>query len=265
MSNITLNDGRAMPALGMGVYKVPENQTAMVVRQGLDTGFRLIDTAAMYRNERGVGEGGGQDDVWITTKAGPPRQERADVARAIDESLALIGRDAVDLYLIHWPRPSAGLFVEAWRGLIDARDAGKATSIGVCNFMPEHLDALADTGVVPAINQIELHPGFQQRDVVAYNQDHGIVTQSWSPLGRGETIGDPRIAAIADRIGATPAQVIIAWHLAKGYAVIPKASSKPHLDENFAARDVTLSPVDVAAIDAMDSPDGRMGPDPRSM
>jgi 2,5-diketo-D-gluconate reductase A len=265
-TNLTLNDGRSLPQLGMGVYKIPESQTAMVVREGIDIGFRLVDTAAFYQNERGVGDGTKGSDVFVTTKLAPGRHDAAEVAIAIDESLALLGRDSVDLYLIHWPVPSRAKFVEAWQALIAARDAGKALSIGVCNFLPEHLDAIvAATGVTPAINQIELHPTFQQRDIQAYNRDHGIVTQSWSPLGRGATLADARIVAIADKHARSAAQVIIAWHLAKGLAVIPKASDREHLSDNFAALDVTLDEDDIAQIDAMDDPEARMGPDPRSM
>ena len=261
MTNLTLNDGAAMPQLGLGTYQIPDAQVAGIVRAGIDAGFRLIDTAAIYHNERGVGEGLVHDDVFLTTKLWNDRH--GDAAAALDESLALLGRDAVDLYLIHWPNPAADDYVAAWRALIDLRDAGKARSIGVSNFLPEHLDRIIEaTGVTPAVNQIELHPTFQQRDCVAYNADHGIVTQSWSPLGQGETLKDERIVGIADRLDATPAQVIIAWHLAKGFSVVPKTGNIDRLASNFAAQDVTLSEADLSAIDAMDDPDGRMGPDP---
>lgn len=266
MTDLTLNDGRAMPRLGMGVYKVPEGQTAGIVRNGLDTGFRLVDTAAFYQNERGVGDGAKGTGAWITTKLAPGRHDADEVAKALDESLALLGRDSVDLYLIHWPMPRQGKYVEAWRALVDAREAGKAVSIGVCNFMPEHLDAIiAATGVTPAVNQIELHPAFQQRDVQSYDRDHGIVTQSWSPLGRGDGLKDERLARIAAAHRRSTAQIVIAWHLAKRLAVIPKASSAEHLTDNFAAQDVALSDDDIAAIDAMNDPGGRLGPDPREM
>lgn len=264
MTDLTLNDGRSMPQLGLGTYQIPDGQVATVVRAGLDLGFRLVDTAALYHNERGVGEGLAHDEAWVTTKLW--HDQHGDAAAALDASLALLGRDEVDLYLIHWPHPSGGKFVEAWEGLVALREAGKAISIGVSNFLPEHIDAVvAATGVTPAVNQIELHPTFQQRDVQAYNQAHGIVTQSWSPLGQGATLKDERIVAIADRVGAPPAQVIIAWHLAKGFSVIPKAGDLEHLASNWRAQEVTLSPEDIAAIDAMDDPAGRMGPDPRDL
>jgi 2,5-diketo-D-gluconate reductase A len=264
MTDLILNDGRAMPQLGMGVYQIPEAQTAAVVRKGIDTGFRLVDTAAFYGNERGVGEGVRGTDTFVTTKLWNDRH--ADAAAALDESLMMMGRDSVDLYLIHWPIPKADRYVDAWSALIDAREAGKARSIGVCNFLPEHLDRIIDaTGVVPAVNQIELHPTFQQQGVQAYDADPGLVTQRWSPLGQGATLKDDRIVAIAERHHRSAAQVVIAWHLAKGLAVIPKASDADHLSDNLAAADLVLDADDVAAIDAMDAADGRLGPDPREL
>lgn len=265
MIDLTLNDGRTMPQLGMGTWQIPDAHAPAVVRKGLDLGFRLVDTAAIYRNERGVGEGAKGSDAWVTTKLWNDRQ--GDPEAALDESLALLGLDAVDLYLIHWPAPGQGLFVDAWRALVRLREAGKTRSIGVSNFLPEHLDAIADaTGVVPAVNQIELHPRYQRRDLAAYHRDHGIVTQSWSPIGQGkDLLADPAITGIADAHGRSPAQVVIAWHLAKGYSVIPKASTPEHLSDNYAAQDLTLSDDDLASIDALDSPDGRMGEDALSM
>lgn len=264
MTDLILNDGRAMPQLGLGTYQIPDAQVGAVVRAGLDLGFRLVDTAALYHNERGVGEGLGHDDVWVTTKLW--HDQHGDATAALDASLALLGRDDVDLYLIHWPHPAGGRFVDAWKTLIELRERGLARSIGVSNFLPEHLDAIIDaTGVAPAVNQIELHPTFQQNDVQDANRAHGIVTQSWSPLGQGATLKDERIVRIADDVGATPAQVIIAWHLAKGLSVIPKAGDPDHLASNWEAQEVRLSNEQIAAIDAMDDPDGRMGPDPREM
>lgn len=261
MTDMQLNDGRTMPQLGLGTYQIPDAHAAGVVRQGLDLGFRLVDTAAAYGNECGVGAGVHGSDAFLTTKLWNDRHD--DVRAALDESLALLGRESVDLYLIHWPRPDAGTAVDAWKAMIKAREAGKAKSIGVSNFLPEHITALIDaTGVVPAVNQIELHPTFQQRELAAFNADHGIVTQSWSPLGQGSTLKDERISAVAERAGATPAQVIIAWHLAKGFSVIPKAGNLEHLQDNHGALDVTMDEEAIAAMDAMDDPDGRLGPDP---
>jgi len=265
MTDLTLNDGYTMPALGIGTWQIPDPQAAMVVRKGLDLGFRLIDTAAIYGNERGVGDGFKGSDAFLTTKLWNDRQ--GDAEAALDESLALLGVDAVDLYLMHWPVPAANLYVDAWKAMIALRDAGRTRSIGVSNFLPEHLDAIvAATGVTPAVNQIELHPRFQQREARDYHQAHGIVTQSWSPIGQGKgLLEDPTIARIADKHARSAAQVLIAWHLAHGLSVIPKASSPEHLSDNLAAEDLTLDDEDIAAIDAMDTSEGRLGPDPRTM
>ncbi|HVF93856.1 MAG TPA: aldo/keto reductase [Sphingomonas sp.] len=262
MTMMTLNDGRPMPQLGMGTYQIPDTQVALVVRKGLDLGFELVDTAAFYHNERGVGEAMLGTEAFLTTKLWNDRHR--DPEAALDESLALLGVDAVDLYLIHWPRPSEDAYVEAWRSLVALREAGKTLSIGVSNFLPEHIDAIvAATGVTPAVNQIELHPRFQQRAARAYHDAHGIVTQSWSPLGQGgELLRDPAIEAAAAKHGRSAAQVVIAWHLAHGLSVIPKAADAEHLSDNFAALDLTLDDEDMAAIDAMDDADGRIGPDP---
>lgn len=265
MTDLILHDGRTMPQFGMGTYQVLETQAAMVVRQGLDAGFRLVDTAAIYGNERGVGQGIQSTDAFLTTKLWNDRH--GDPAAALDESLALLGVDAVDLYLIHWPAPGQAQYIDAWKALIDLRAAGKTRSIGVSNFLPDHLDAIIDaTGVTPVVNQIELHPDFQQRELRAYHANHAIVTQSWSPIGQGKTLLDNNtIMGIANRHARSAAQVVLAWHLAHGLAPIPKASSPDHLSDNFAALDLALDDEDIAAIDALDRDDGRMGPDPRSM
>ncbi len=263
--DITLNDGHTIPQLGMGTWQIPDPQAALIVRRGLDLGFRLVDTAAIYGNERGVGDGLKGDDAFVTTKLWNDRHRDAEAA--LDESLALLGRDAVDLYLIHWPVPAADDYVEAWQALVRLREAGKTRSIGVSNFLPEHLEAIiAATGVTPAVNQIELHPHFQQCEARAFHEAHGIVTQSWSPIGQGkDLLTDPAIAAIADHHHRSAAQVVLAWHLAHGLSVIPKASSAEHLSDNLAALDLVLSEEDIARIDALDRDDGRLGPDPRTM
>ena len=265
MTDLTLNDGRTIPQLGMGTWQIPDSQAAAIVRKGLDIGFRLVDTAAIYDNERGVGDGYKGSDAFLTTKLWNDRQ--GDAEAALDESLALLGVEAVDLYLMHWPAPGQGQYVEAWQAMVRLRDAGKALSIGVSNFLPEHIDAIvAATGVTPVLNQIELHPNFQQAEARAYHEAHGIVTQSWSPLGQGKTLlTDERIVRVADKHGRSAAQVIIAWHLAHGLSVIPKASDAEHLTDNFAALDLTLDDEDMRALDAMDDAAGRMGPEPSSM
>ena len=261
MTDLTLNDGRTIPQLGFGTYKLPDSQAPMVVRRAIDLGYRLIDTAAIYDNERGVGDGVKSSEAFVTTKLWNDRQ--GDPEAALDESLALLGLDAVDLYLIHWPAPKEGRFVDAWKRLIALRDAGKTRSIGVSNFLPEHLDAIIDaTGVTPAVNQIELHPHHQRREERAYHEAHGIVTQSWSPLGQGGALlNDDTIGRIAAAHGRSAAQVVLAWHLAHGVSVIPKAADPEHMSDNFAALDLALSADEVAAIDALDRQE-RIGPDP---
>jgi 2,5-diketo-D-gluconate reductase A len=264
MDDLALNDGNALPRLGFGTWQIPDAQAAAAVRRALDMGIRLIDTAAIYGNERGVGDGMTASDAFLTTKLWNDRQ--GDAETALDESLALLGREAVDLYLIHWPSPAQDRYVEAWQTLVRLRDAGKTRSIGVSNFLPEHLERIIDaTGVVPAVNQIELHPRHQRREERAFHEQHGIVTQSWSPLGQGgDMLRDPDIVRIADRHHRSPAQVILAWHLAHGLSVIPKAADPEHLRDNVAAEDLTLDADDIAAIDALDRQE-RIGPDPRTM
>lgn len=264
MTDLTFNDGRSIPQLGLGTWKLPDRQAPLVVRRALDMGYRLIDTAAIYGNERGVGEGVQAADAFVTTKLWNNRQ--GDPEAALDESLALLGLDAVDLYLIHWPAPGQGQYVDAWKALVDLQAAGKTRSIGVSNFMPEHLDAIIDaTGVTPVLNQIELHPHHQRREERAYHAAHNIVTQSWSPLGQGgDLLRDPAIVQVAEKHQRSAAQVVIAWHLAHGLSVIPKAADPDHMSDNFAALDLTLDTDDVAAIDALERGE-RMGEDARAM
>lgn len=270
MDDFTLNDGRTMPRLGLGTYQIPDSQVAAVVRHGLDLGYRLVDTAALYHNERGVGEGLGDDasgegGAFVTTKLWNDRH--GDAGAALEESLALLGLDAVDLYLIHWPAPGQDRYLRAWQTLVELRGRGLARSIGVSNFEPEHLDRIIDaTGVTPAVNQIELHPRLQQRALRDYHRERGIVTQSWSPLGQGgDLLRDPAIGRVAERHGATPAQAVIAWHLHHGLSVIPKSADPGRLAENFGALDLRLDEEDLAAIDALDAADGRIGPHPRDL
>lgn len=261
MTDITLNDGRAMPALGLGTYKLVEPHTAGIVRTGIDAGFRLVDTAAIYGNERGVGDGARGTGAWVTTKLWNDRHDDAEAA--LDESLALLGLDSVDLYLIHWPKPEQAKFVDAWKALIALREAGKTRSIGVSNFLERHLERAIDhSGVIPAVNQIECHPYFQQVSLRSWMEENKIVCQSWSPLGQGEVLRDPVIAGIASRHGRSPAEVVIAWHLGLGVSVIPKAGSPEHLKDNAAAATLSLDEDDMAKIAALDREDGRIGPDP---
>lgn len=261
---LTMNDGRQIPAIGFGTYLVPNDDAARITREGLEVGYKLVDTAAFYGNESGVAEGlGGRDDIFVTTKLWRSYMGHDSALRAFDQSLKRLGRDSVDLYLIHWPMPSLGKHVETWQALVRLREEGRARSIGVSNFGADNLrDILDATGVAPALNQVELHPGFQQRTLRAFHAEHSILTQSWAPLGQGTMLEHPEIVRIAGARGCTPAQAILAWHLHHGLAVIPKASARERLAANLAAGDVTLQTADIAAIDALDDPAGRLGPDP---
>ena len=261
---LALNDGRQIPQLGFGTWQIEDDQAAEAVETALDVGYWLVDTAAIYRNERGVGDGiGGWSDIFLQTKIWNESQGYDRTLKAADKCLERLGRDHVDMLLIHWPCPDKNLFVDTWKALIELRDQGKAKSIGVSNFREEDLKRIVDeTGVTPALNQIELHPSFQQRELRKVHDDMGIVTQSWSPLGQGEGLQREVIQRIAAQTGKPASAVILAWHLQHGLAPIPKASSRDHIEANFAALELTLSEEQMAAIDALDSADGRMGPDP---
>lgn len=262
---LTLNDGRAMPQLGLGTWRMSDAEATASVRDALGLGYRLIDTAAIYGNETGVGRGvqaSGlkREELFITTKVWNDRQ--GDVAAALRESLAKLRLDYVDLLLIHWPVPHQKHFVSAWRGLVELRARGLARSIGVSNFNVDHLEAIiADSRVVPAVNQIELHPGFQQRPLREFHARHGIITQAWSPLGQGKVLRDPVIVAIAQKLHRTPAQVILRSHLQAGLSTIPKSSSPARMKENVALFDFAIPETDMAALLALDG-GRRIGPDP---
>ena len=268
---VTLNDGKTMPQLGLGVFQTPPEATAEAVRVALADGYRSVDTAAVYGNEAGVGEGfraSGlkREDVFITTKLWNGSQGFDRGLRACEKSLERLGLDHVDLYLIHWPAPKQDLYLESWKALIRLREEGKATSIGVSNFAPEHLERIiGETGVVPVLNQIELHPSFQQRAWRAADADHGVITESWSPLGQGDALSDPTLVRLAKKHGKTTAQVVIRWHLDLGLIVIPKSVTPSRIAENFDVWDFKLDAEDLAEIEALDSPSGRRGPDPVTM
>ncbi|MDQ4138851.1 MAG: aldo/keto reductase, partial [Actinomycetota bacterium] len=251
--------------MGLGVYKVAESATEALVAGAIEAGYRHIDTATLYGNERGVGagvrvSGVPREDVFVTTKVWNNEQGRDKTLRAFDTSLGKLGFDYVDLYLIHWPMPSQGLFLETWRTLEELKADGRARSIGVSNFEPHHLEVLLrETDTVPAANQVELHPWLPQRAVREYDEAHGIVTESWSPLARGRVADEPVLERIAAKHGKTAAQVTIRWHLQLGAVVIPKSSSLERVRGNFDVFDFELDADDLAAIDALD--DGyRTGP-----
>ena len=262
---LTMNDGRDIPQLGLGVYKVPDAEAARVVEVALDAGYRHIDTASLYNNERGVGNGvrsSGvpRDEVFVTTKVWDDDHGFDKTRRAFDTSLELLGFDYVDLYLIHWPVPSKGLFVETWRALEAIKADGRALSIGVSNFEPHHIDRLladteraTETATVPAVNQVELHPWLPQRGVRDYNASHGILTEAWSPLARGRLIGDAVLDSIAAKHERSAAQVVIRWHLQLGNLVIPKSVTASRIVENFDVFDFALDATDLASIAGLES------------
>ncbi|MFN3275821.1 MAG: aldo/keto reductase [Paracoccus sp. (in: a-proteobacteria)] len=266
---MALNDGNRMPQLGAGIWQINDAATPEAVAQALRIGYRLIDGAAAYGNERGLGEGvrgSGlpRGEVFVTSKLWNDAQGFDAALRAFDATMARTGLAYLDLYLIHWPLPMFDTYVDSWKALIRLRDEGRIRSIGVANFHEAHLRRLIDeTGVAPAVNQIELHPSLVQRDLREVNRRLGIVTQSWTPLGRGDAFGAPELVRIAERLGRSPAQVILRWHIQHGLSVIPKSASPARLAENFAVLDFALSGADMAALDGLDR-GHRTGPDPES-
>jgi 2,5-diketo-D-gluconate reductase A len=268
---IELNDGHTIPQLGFGVFQIDPHDTAAAVARALDVGYRHIDTAQMYGNEKQVGEGlraSGLDraDVFVTTKLNNGAHRPDDARRAFDTSLSELGFDHVDLFLIHWPLPRlhSGDFVSTWKALEELHRDGRARSIGVSNFQVDHLERLADeSDVVPAVNQIELHPYLLNEELRAYDEAHGIATQAWSPIAKGNVLDDPAITAIADALGRSPAQVVLRWHIQRGNIVFPKSSTPARIEENFALFDFELEPDDMDEIDALDRGEaGRTGPHP---
>ena len=238
---VALNDGASIPQLGFGVFQIEPDRTAEAVKAALDIGYRHIDTAEMYRNEKGVGQGirdAGLDraDVFITSKLNNGFHLPDDARRAFDETLSALGSDYVDLFLIHWPLPTlyGGDFVSTWNVLEEFASDGRARSIGVSNFQPAHLDRLAkESDTVPAVNQIEVHPYFANEEVRAYGQEHGIATEAWSPIAQGKVLDDPVIVRIADDHGKSPAQVVLRWHIQRGDIVFPKSVSPDRMKSNF--------------------------------
>jgi 2,5-diketo-D-gluconate reductase A len=268
---ITLNDQTTIPQLGFGVFQVPPEETAATVATALEVGYRHLDTAQMYRNEQGVGEaiaasGIARDDLYVTTKLNNGFHRPDDARRAFDESLDRLGLDRVDLFLIHWPLPTRydGDFVSTWQTLVEFQKDGRATSIGVSNFQAAHLDRIVEeTGVVPAVNQIEAHPFFGNEDVRAASAGHGIAVEAWSPIAQGKVNDDATIQAIAARVGRTPAQVALRWHVQRGDIVFPKSMRAERMAENFAIFDFELSHEDMAAMTGLDrGEEGRLGPNP---
>lgn len=270
IASLPFHDGRSIPQLGYGVFKVDPDIAADVTAQALTAGYRHIDTARAYDNEEGVGRavaesGIAREDLFITTKLWNDSHAYDDAIAACEASLERLGLDYLDLYLVHWAVPAQGQYVEAWKALITLQERGLVRSIGVSNHPRPQLEEIIEaTGVVPAIHQIELHPYFQQRDLRALHAEHGILTQGWGPLGQGKSdlLENETITSIAAAHGITPAQTVLAWHLGHGFVTIPKSVTPSRIVENLAAAQVELSADEVAAIDALDREDGRGGTDP---
>ena len=267
---VLLNNGVEIPQLGFGVFKVPPEQTEDVTRTALEIGYRHVDTAQMYGNEAGVGRavraaGLARDEVFVTSKLDNPNHARDDALRSFDGTLAELGFDHVDLFLIHWPLPEVGDFVETWHAMEEIYRSGRARAIGVSNFAPHHLRRLlAAAEVVPAVNQIEVHPYLVQDDVRAFGAEHGIVTEAWAPIARGRVLDDPVITTIAKRLERTPAQVTLRWAIQRGDVVFPKSVSRGRIEENFDLFDFELADDEMAEITALDRQE-RTGPDPDTM
>lgn len=269
MDSITLNDGTTIPQLGFGVFKVDPGEAERIVSEALEVGYRHIDTAAIYGNEKGVGKaiaasGIPRDDLYITTKLWNNRHNSARIA--VRESLDKLGLEHVDLYLIHWPAPQQNRYLHAWESLVDVRADGLATSIGVANFLVPHLDKLlASSSVVPAVDQIELHPAHQQPATTALAKQHGIAIESWGPLGQAKypLLDNPLIAAAAGAHGKSAAQVVIRWHLQSGFIVFPKTNHRERMVENFEVFDFELTDAEMAAITGLErGGEGRVGSHP---
>lgn len=265
--NVTLNNGIEMPQLGFGVFQIPEKQTKQAVTRALAAGYRSIDTAAAYRNERGVGSAVADSDLdrgelFITTKLWNGDQGYDSALRAFDASMELLGMDYLDLYLIHWPVPTKDLYSETWRAFESLYNEGRTRAVGVSNFQVEHLQRLVDEhGIVPAVNQIELHPYLPQKELRQFHQENGIATEAWSPIAQGAVLSDASIGAIADRLAKTPAQVVLRWHLQIGTIAIPKSVDPERILENIGIFDFELTDADMAAIDELGRHQ-RTGPHP---
>ncbi len=269
--DIALNDGRTIPQLGFGTFQIPPEETAQAVSAALEAGYRHIDTAEMYENERGVGatiraSGLDRGEVFVTSKLSNAAHRPDDARRAFETTLAELDSDYVDLFLVHWPLPTlhGGDFASTWKVLEEFRDDGRARSIGVSNFQVAHLERLAaETDTVPAVNQIEVHPYFPNDDVRAYGQAHGIVAEAWAPLIQGKGLSDLVVTAIAARLGRSPSQVLLRWHIQRGDVVFPKTTSPDRMRENLDVFDFELGADDMSALSALTQGDtGRTGPHP---
>lgn len=267
-SYLTFHDGRKAPQLGFGTWKLTGDVAVPAIKSAISNGYRAIDTAYIYYNEAEVGQaiaksGVPRNELFITTKVWNNRHGHDSTKTAFEESLNKLNLDYIDLFMIHWPVPKEARYIETWQALIQLQDDSRARSIGVCNFEDRHLQKLLDnTGVIPVVNQIELHPYFQQAELRQYHKDHNIITEAWSPLGQGQVLQDPVINEIARKHQASPAQIILAWHISLGNMVIPKSGNAKRIAENFNIWHIHLDDDDLAQIASLDKADGRIGPDP---
>lgn len=266
--SVDLGGDVTIPQLGFGVFQIPDDETERAVAQALELGYRHVDTAAIYRNERGVGRalaasGLAREDVFVTTKLWNDAQGRESAPKALADSLSRLGLEYVDLYLIHWPAAGQGLYVETWEALLELQQEGLARAVGVSNFQVPHLEAIIEaSGVSPSINQIELHPWLAQGELRAFHAQARIATEAWSPLAQGGSfLGDPTLASIASDHGKSVAQVILRWHVQLGNVVIPKSATPSRIAENAELFDFELSAADMDAIAGLDRGE-RVGPDP---
>jgi 2,5-diketo-D-gluconate reductase A len=267
---LKMNDGNQIPQLGFGVFQIDPDETTEPVRIALDVGYRLIDTAQGYSNEEAVGEalrnsGIPREDVFVTTKLTNSQQGRDKTLAAFDDSMRKLRLEVLDLFLIRWPVPTADLYVETWKAFDELRREGRIRSIGVSNFMPEHLQRLFDeTGVVPTVNQVELHPQFPQEELRAFHTEHGILTEAWAPLGQGKgLLADPALAEVGRSRNKSPAQVVLRWHIQLGNIVIPKSVTPSRIRENLDVFDFALDDAEMQQIASLATGE-RIGPDPRT-
>jgi 2,5-diketo-D-gluconate reductase A len=264
---VTLNNGVEIPQLGFGVFKIPPDETAAATRTALEIGYRHIDTAQMYGNEKGVGQavresGLDRSEVFVTSKLNNNRQDRDDILRSFDRSLEALGFDQLDLFLIHWPLPGVSDYAQRWKVMEEIYAGGRVRAIGVSNFQPHHLQTLFDASEVrPAVNQIEVHPFLTQEALRAFGADHGIVTEAWAPIARGKVDDDAVIRGVAEQVGRTPAQVTLRWHVQRGDVVFPKSVTRSRVEENFDLFDFELDDGQMAALTGLNR-DERTGPDP---
>ena len=266
--SVTLNNGVEIPQVGLGVFQVPDNGTQACVEAAIELGYRHIDTAAAYYNEEGVGaavraSGVPREDIFVTTKLRNGDQRYENALRAFENSRQALGLDVVDLYLIHWPAPSRDLYVETWRAFEKLLADGAVRAIGVSNFLPEHIDRLvSETDVVPAVNQVELHPTFRQPATVERTRAGGIVPEAYSPLGQGADLEAPAVVRIANELGVTPGQVVLRWQVQHGVILIPKSINPERMATNIDLFSFSLSEAQMSDINALDTPEGRIGSDP---